>query len=41
MELGRRLVGDVVELPGGHIGFITDALAFAGELMGTLAHAAP
>ncbi|MEV4113460.1 hypothetical protein [Nonomuraea sp. NPDC049695] len=41
MELGRRLVRDVVELPGGHIGFITDAPAFAAELMGTLAHVAP
>ncbi|WP_327582338.1 alpha/beta hydrolase [Nonomuraea sp. NBC_00507] len=33
MELGRRLGRDVVELPGGHIGFLTDTSAFAAELI--------
>ncbi|MCA2222479.1 alpha/beta hydrolase [Nonomuraea aurantiaca] len=41
LELGRRLARDVAELPGGHIGFITDAPAFATELIRTFAHAAP
>ncbi|MEU6719561.1 hypothetical protein ABZ897_49570 [Nonomuraea sp. NPDC046802] len=30
VELSRRLARDVVELPGGHIGSITDTPAFAG-----------
>jgi pimeloyl-ACP methyl ester carboxylesterase len=36
MELGRRLGRDVVELPGGHIGFLTDTSAFATELIQSL-----
>ncbi|WP_433509710.1 alpha/beta fold hydrolase [Nonomuraea sp. CA-143628] len=40
LELGRHLDRDVAELPGGHIGFITDVPAFATELMRTLAHVA-
>jgi pimeloyl-ACP methyl ester carboxylesterase len=41
VELGRHLARDVVELPGGHIGFITDAPVFAAELIRTLADVAP
>ncbi|MEV4014267.1 alpha/beta fold hydrolase [Nonomuraea angiospora] len=40
MELSRHLAREAIELPGGHIGFITDAPAFAAELMRTLTHAA-
>ncbi|MGV9382904.1 alpha/beta fold hydrolase [Nonomuraea sp. NPDC003707] len=36
VALGRRLGRDVAELPGGHIGFITDAPAFAAALVKSL-----
>jgi len=36
MELGTRLGRRVTELPGGHVGFMTHAAAFATELLQTL-----
>jgi pimeloyl-ACP methyl ester carboxylesterase len=37
VELGKTLGRDVIELPGGHIGFVTHAAEFARELAQTLA----
>lgn len=35
-QLGRRLERDVLELPGGHVGFVTDWAAFADTLLARL-----
>jgi acetyltransferase/esterase len=39
--LGKRLERDVIELPGGHVGYLSQPAAFARELLRTLAIAAP
>jgi acetyltransferase/esterase len=38
-QLGHALERDVLELPGGHVGFITDCAAFADALLARLRHA--
>lgn len=37
VELGKKLGQEVIELPGGHIGFVTQPAEFAGEFVQTLA----
>lgn len=39
VELGKKLARDVIELPGGHIGFITQPAQFATELIQALRRA--
>jgi pimeloyl-ACP methyl ester carboxylesterase len=39
--LGKRLKRDVIELPGGHVGYLSQPAAFAHELLQALAIAAP
>jgi acetyltransferase/esterase len=40
VELARKLGRDLVELPGGHVGFVTQPAEFARELVRALAQAA-
>jgi hypothetical protein len=37
VELGKKLGRDLIELPGGHIGFLTQPAAFARETVHALA----
>ena len=37
MELGKKLGRDVIELPGGHVGYVTQGAEFAREFMQALA----
>ena len=37
VELGKKLGRELIELPGGHIGFLTQPAAFAREFLGALA----
>jgi hypothetical protein len=39
VELARKLGRDLVELPGGHLGFVTQPTQFARELVRALARA--
>jgi hypothetical protein len=39
VELGRKLGRDLIELPGGHIGFVTQPAEFAHEFVQALARA--
>ena len=36
MELGKKLGRDVTELPGGHVGYLTQPAQFAHELVQAL-----
>ena len=37
VELGKKLGRDVIELPGGHVGYVTQPAAFAREVVQALA----
>jgi pimeloyl-ACP methyl ester carboxylesterase len=36
VELGKRLVREMIEMPGGHIGFVTDPAAFSSKFLSAL-----
>ena len=37
VELSKKLGRDLIELPGGHVGYVTQPVEFAGELVQSLA----
>jgi pimeloyl-ACP methyl ester carboxylesterase len=37
VELGKKLGRELIELPGGHVGFLTQPVAFAREFLQALA----